>query len=193
LMVDPPHYPRYVSVTPGLAVLVALGTVLIGTTLSRVFTWRRISPKPAWGLPVLLVVMLAVADQKTYIVDYLPQKLIYGEPTVQLNEVADILQTFHGRYHVYYFSDVYLDMIGTDILFYRSPENMGAEVYGPVKDLQTTGPHAFLIAPGRRDEALDMLLEQFPGGEIQEYDNPRLGQSLVYIYFVTIPEKNAKD
>ncbi|HEX3051429.1 MAG TPA: glycosyltransferase family 39 protein [Aggregatilineaceae bacterium] len=181
LLVDPPHYPRYISVTPGLAVLVGLG-----------FAWfaERLSRRHALKLGVVLVLALAVADQITYITDYLPRKLVYGEPTLQLNEIADILETFDGHYQVYYFSDLELDMGGNDILRYRVPDAKGMEFEWPVNEsrpfLPTHGPHAFLIAPLRFQNVIIDLINTYPGGEVKSYDNPRSSLPLVYIYFVNI-------
>jgi len=181
LLVDPPHYPRYISVTPGLAVLVGLGCVWFA---------ERLSKRHVLKLAVLLVLALAVADQITYITDYLPRKLVYGEPTLQLNEVADILETFDGRYRVYYFSDLELDMGGNDILRYRVPNARGMDFEWPVNEsrllLPTRGPHAFLIAPLRFQDVIVDLINTFPGGDVKLYDNPRSNLPLVYIYFVNI-------
>ncbi|MBN1201359.1 MAG: glycosyltransferase family 39 protein [Anaerolineae bacterium] len=195
LLIDPPHYSRYISVTPGLAVLVALGVIMLGETLGRAAVGLRgLLPGAAayltW-LPVALVVVLALEEQSMYIVDYLPQKLVYGEPTVQLNEVADLLGTFGGRYEVWYLSSPDLDMGQTNLLPYQSPDNAGREYMGDVdllrETLTTHGAHAFLIAPDRFEDVIEALLSEAPDGTLREYTNPRTGAPLVYVYFVDIP------
>jgi 4-amino-4-deoxy-L-arabinose transferase-like glycosyltransferase len=198
LLVDPPHFPRYISVTPGLAVIVALGVVWFGVTVADILAGVRrwlprldgdLERRLRWGIPLLLVMVLALADQRTYIVDYLPQKLVYGEPTVQLNEVVSILDTLEGQYTVWYFSSLYLDMSGSDLLPYLTPENDGEEYRGEIAkwyEVIDPGPTAFVIVPGRYDEVIGELRMVLPGGELREYTNPRTSKPLVYLYLVNV-------
>jgi len=197
LLVDPPHYPRFVSVAPGLAVIVALGMVWIGQTGARLLSALRLLRERQWisyaqkSLPILFVLVLGVADQRTYIVDYLPKKLVYGEPTVQLNEVADILNSFDDRYTVLYLSSPSLDMSATGLIRYQAPDHVGTEYKGEVEQLPTIlprpGAYAFVVAP-EREEEIGLLVFQLPGGDLREYQNQRSGKPLVYVYFVDVPE-----
>ena len=194
LLIDPPHYPRYVSATPAMSVLVGLG--VDGGSDSR---WLGRIPGVPWRagrrwtalLPVGLALALATADLCTYVFDNLPRRLVYGETTVQLNEVADILDTFDGRYRVWTFSSLELDLQGTDLLDYLSPENIGQEYPGEITRWpevlrEDNGPHAFLIAPGRFGEVAEDLVSALPGGEMRTYINRRTGAPLVYCYFVSL-------
>ncbi|MBI5961468.1 MAG: glycosyltransferase family 39 protein, partial [Chloroflexi bacterium] len=135
MLIDPPHYPRYINPTPALALLVALGVAAVAVTalqLAQMLAgwWPRTrpttAPKPRlsrldvkWLLPVGLGLALALANGRSYIFDYLPatedRLLLYGETTIQLNEVAKILDTFDGRFQVRHFSSMDLDMNGTDL------------------------------------------------------------------------------
>jgi len=204
LLVDPPHYPRYINVTPGLALLVALGLVAVGIVLldlvesvrgllSRVIRTGSLTATQKRLLPVALGLLLAVADERSYVADYLPKtpKLLYGETTVELNEIADILDSFNGMYKVVRFSSLDLDMNGTDLLRYRTPGNVGIEYESSISrwdEVLSPGQHAFVIAPGRFDEVAEQLLNEFPDGVLREYINVRTQQPLVYIYFATVPE-----
>lgn len=205
LLVDPPHYPRYINVTPGLAVLVALGVVAMGIILAdladsllqlvpRATLVRHLAATQRWLLPVVLGLLLALADARSYVVDYLPEtnRLLYGETTVELNEIADILESLPDHYNVVRFSSLDLDMNGTDLLRYRAPKNMGVEFEGSLSrwyEVLSSGQYAFVIAPGRFDEVADQLLNLFPDGVLRQYLNQRTQGSLVYIYFAEVPER----
>ncbi|HVO71872.1 MAG TPA: glycosyltransferase family 39 protein, partial [Aggregatilineaceae bacterium] len=204
LLVDPPHYPRYVNVTPGLAVIVALGVIAMGlilsdladsliSLLSRLVVVEGLAPTPKWLLPVNLGLLLALANERSYALDYLPKtpRLLYGEATVELNEVADILVSLHGQYRVAPFSSLRLDMDGTDLLRYRTPKNVGIEYHKSLSrwsEVLSPGPYAFVIAPDRVDEVAAQLVYQFPDGQLREYTNERTHQPLVYVYFAAVPD-----
>jgi hypothetical protein len=204
LLVDPPHYPRYINVTPGLAVLVAFGLVALGIVLldlaesvfgllSHIRPIRGLTATQRWLLPVVLGLLLALANERSYVIDYLPQtpRLLYGETTVELNELADILDSFNGQYRVVRFSSLDFDMNGTDLLRYRTPKNVGIEYEGSIfrwHEVLSAGQYAFVIAPGRFDEVAEQLLDQFPDGMLREYLNERTQQPLVYIYFAAVPQ-----
>jgi hypothetical protein len=204
LLIDPPHYPRYVNVTPGLAVIVALGVTAVALILldlaeslagllSRLVAVRGPAATPKWLLPVILGLLLALANERSYALDYLPKtpELLYGEATVELNEVADILDSLHGQYKVARFSSLHLDMEGTDLLRYRTPRNVGVEYDKSLSrwyEVLSPGQYAFVIAPERFDEVAAQLLYEFPDGQFREYANQRKQRPLVYIYFATVPE-----
>lgn len=200
LLIDPPHYPRYVSATPALALLVGMGLVSIGGAIRAALahvpgaagrlTWRWVT--------VGLALALVTAELGAYVFDNLPRKLIYGETTVQLNEVADILDTFEGRYQVWTFSSLYLDLRGTDLLDYLSPENAGQEFPGEIARWReviepASGAQAFVIAPNRFEEVGEDLVTALPGGEMRRYNNRRTGDSLVYVYFVTLGQERGEE
>jgi hypothetical protein len=201
LLVDPPHYPRYISATPALAVLVGLGLVGMGMIITDVVavlpaTFQRLRASlmehnRAWYMPVILALALSAGDQMTYIIDYAPRDLLYGETTKQLNDVVDILKMFDGHYTVWFFSSLRLDFVGPDLIRYLTPENNGLEYQGDIDKLEdelpTHGPHAFVVAPERFDEIVPRLLFKLPGGELREYTNERMHEPLVYVYFVDVP------
>ncbi|MBN1680527.1 MAG: glycosyltransferase family 39 protein [Anaerolineae bacterium] len=194
LLVDPPHFPRYISVAPGLAIVVAIGLTVFAVNAGKLLTRFDMIPGRAvqWGVPLVLVLSLAAADQQTYIFRYLPKKTVYGEPTIQLNEIAQILNSFEGQYHVWYFSSLKLDMGGTDLLAYQARNNHGNEYEAELSEWRTVlsarGPHAFLIAPERAQEVLGDLIFELPDGELSEYTNRRTGKPLVYVYTVDVPQ-----
>jgi 4-amino-4-deoxy-L-arabinose transferase-like glycosyltransferase len=203
LLIDPPHYPRYINVTPCLAVIVALGVIAGGiilldladslfSLLSRLVAAKSLTAPSKW-LPVILGLLLALANERSYALDYLPKtpELLYGETTIELNEVADILDSFHGQYKVARFSSLRLDMNGTDLLRYRTPKNVGIEYDRSLSrwdEVLSPGRYAFVIAPERLSEVAHQLLYEFPGGQLREYINKRTQSALVYIYFATVPE-----
>lgn len=191
LLIDPPHYPRYISATPALAVLVGFGLAALGEALARALgLGDALHPRAVTQLrrtlPVLLAGMLAIANLAVYVVDYLPRPLLYGERTAQLNEVAAILAALDGEYQVHTFSSQDLDMHGTDIIRYLTPENAGVEYTGAMDALPGSlehGAHAFVIAPARLEEA-SPIAQWLPGGQLRQYINPRTGRPLVYLYLV---------
>lgn len=191
LLVDPPRFTRYVAVTPGLAVLVALGVIWIARIATGCAAVLGVRRRLAWGFPVALVVMLAMAELGLYVFDYLPQKLLYGEATVQLNEVVDILEEVDEVYQVWYFSSLSLDVTGSDIARYRLGERRGTEFSWEIArwhEVVPPGAHAFVIAPDRYEAIGGTLVYEIPGGEMREYFNMRTGQPLVFIYFATVGE-----
>lgn len=198
MLIDPPHYPRYISATPALALIVGLGVVgmwMIGRDVAgSIRVWRPMAV-PRWQrlIPVGLAAALALADARSYIVDYLPKTpdLLYGETTVRLNEVADILNSFDQQYEVRYFSSLRLDLIGTDLLRYLAPENDGQPFVGDLSrwyEVLKPGEYAFVISPGRFEEVAGSLLFYLPGGQLREYLTERSDEPLLYIYFTTVPE-----
>jgi len=193
LLVDPPHYPRYISATPALAVLVGVGLVTLGQALARVLAaGATLRPRAIGqlrrGVPVLLAIGLMVANGVVYVFDYVPRPLLYGERTKQLNDVAAILDTLNGEYEVHTLSSLHLSMYGTDILRYLTPENAGTEYTEatdePPKDL-APGRHAFVISPARLDEFHE-LVHWLPDGELRQYINPRTEDPLVYLYLIDV-------
>lgn len=193
LLIDPPHYPRYIIATPALAVLVGIGVVTLGQALARALaSGAALRPRAVGqlrrGLPVLLAIGLMLANFIVYVFDYLPRPLLYGERTTQLNDIAAILDTFDGRYEVHTLSALDLSMSGTDILRYLTPENAGVEYTGSGDDPPdglAPGPHAFVIAPARLQE-FHRLAVWLPGGQLRQYINPRTGRPLVYVYLVEV-------
>lgn len=193
LLIDPPHYPRYLSATPPLAVLVGIGLVTLGAALARALAaGDALRPRAVVVLrrmlPVLLAVSLAAANLGFYVFDYVPRKLWYGERTVRLNEVAQIAATFNGAYQVHTLSSENLDLNSTDLLRYLTSENAGVEYTGEVDHLPAglePGWHAFVVAPERLAD-LYRLTARIPGGELRQYANPRTYEPLVYTYVVRI-------
>ena len=213
LLVDPPHYPRYISATPAAALLVGLGVEVIACVVRDVVqsipveTWRRLRDVMLYGTPrfdqivsfrwrlptvsATLSVALAVGNVGTYVWDYVPQTgtLLYGETTRELNDVVRIVNSFDVEYTVWYFSSLPLDMIGTDVLRYLLDERQGREFRGEIDEWYKyvdSGAHLFLIAPTRYNEVVGKLMHFLPGGELYEYINQRTGDTLVYAYAVRV-------
>lgn len=193
LLIDPPHYPRYISATPPLAVLVGIGLATLGAALARALAaGDALRPRAVVvlrrTLPVLLAGSLAAANLGFYVVDYVPRRLWYGERTVRLNEVVQIAATFNGAYRVHTLSSENLDMNSTDLLRYLTAENAGVEYTGEVDHLPAgldPGWHAFVVAPERLAD-LYRLTARIPGGELRQYASPRTYEPLVYTYVVRI-------
>ncbi|GEM_PF-6431856 len=198
MLVDPPHFPRYINALPTAAVIAAVGLTWVAERLiGSVARWRG-APHAAhlrgWRFvaPVGLALALAVANQLVFSYGYLPKtpKILYGERTRQLNDVVTILDSFEGRYAVWRFSSLELDMDSTSLLRYLTPENAGEEYEEELyawREVLQPGPTAFVIAPQRLEEVLSPLAVYFPAGTLQEYRNPRDGSPLIYIYLVDIP------
>jgi len=198
MLVDPPHFPRYISALPAAAVIAAVGVTWGAERLvDSVAQWRgaeRFARLTGWRfvVPVSLALALAVVNQLVFSYGYLPKtpKILYGERTRQLNDVVAILDSFQGRYAVWRFSSLELDMDSTSLLHYLTPENAGQEYEGELyawREVLQPGPTAFVIAPQRLDEVLSSLAVYFPTGTLHEYCNPRHRTPLIYIYLVDIP------
>ncbi|MCC6800481.1 MAG: hypothetical protein IT325_10200, partial [Anaerolineae bacterium] len=193
LLIDPPHYPRYISATPALAVLVGFGLAAVGEALACSLALGdalrlRAVAQLRRALPGLLAGTLAIANLGVYVIDYLPRPLLYGERTVQLNEIAAILAALGGEYQVHTFSAQDLDMDGTDIIRYLTPENAGVEYTGAMEALPGSldpGAHAFVIAPARLEE-VSSIAQWLPGGQLRQYINARTERPLVYLYIVEL-------
>ncbi len=203
LLVDPPHFARYVNTIPALAAVAGLGMVWLAQRLTDSFAalWRLFgrevraerSALARYALPVGMALALAVANQLSFSFGYLPKtpEILYGEATRQLNDAVKILDTFEGRYAVWRFSSLELDLNGTSLLRYLTPENAGKEYTSDLRrwrDVLAPGPTAFVITSGRLDEVISTLESLFPGGELHEYGNKRTGAPLLYVYFADIPD-----
>lgn len=203
LLVDPPHFPRYINTIPALAAVAGLGMVWFAQRLvdSAAALWTLVGRKVwaergAWAryaLPGSLALALAAANQLSFSYGYLPKtpEILYGEATRQLNDTVEILDTFEGRYAVWRFSTLELDLNGTSLLHYLTPENAGNEYTDDLRrwrDVLAPGPTAFVIAAGRLNEVIYVLANLFPGGELRQYDNERTGAPLLYVYFADVPD-----
>jgi hypothetical protein len=149
----------------------------------------RKTSRARWLVPVVLVVTLSLAELGLYVFDYLPRKLVYGEATVRLNEVVDIIETFDAEVRVWYFSSLGLDISGTDVARYQLGEARGMEYVWEIarwREVVPPGEQAFLIAPERIEEVGGTLVYEIPGGEMRVYRNARTGQPLVFAYFVKV-------
>ncbi|NDJ77133.1 MAG: hypothetical protein GYB65_12835 [Chloroflexi bacterium] len=198
LLIDPPHYPRYVSATPALAMIVALGLVGIGLSLLRlVLSLLRLPGRVqeffarygASSVPLLLAILLSGADQTVYIVDYVPQTdtLLYGEATVQLNDVVEIVDSLEEPTKVWYFSSLELDLFGTDLLDYRVPQVEGEEYRAELsawEEVLWPGRNALVIAPARYAELRVALHQTFPEAILREYTNERTQEPLVFVLLI---------
>ncbi|MCZ7538711.1 MAG: glycosyltransferase family 39 protein [Anaerolineae bacterium] len=203
LLVDPPHFPRYINTIPALAAVAGLGLVWFAQRLTdgAAALWLLLGRK-AWAgrggwaryaLPVGLALALATANQLSFSYGYVPKTpdILYGEATRQLNDAAEILDTFEGRYAVWRFSTLELDLNGTSLLHYLTPENAGREYTEDLRrwrDVLAPGPTAFVIASGRLNEVIYVLTSLFPGGELHQYANERTGVPLLYVYFADVPD-----
>jgi 4-amino-4-deoxy-L-arabinose transferase-like glycosyltransferase len=205
MLVDPPHFPRYVNALPAAAVVAAVGVVWGAERLMHgVAVWRGLlepggNRLTAWrfGVPVGMALALASVNLLLFIYGYLPKtgEILYGERTRRLNDVVTILDRFEGRYAVWRFSSLDLDMNSTSLLHYLTPENAGQEYEANLfawREVLQPGPTAFVIAPERLDEVLSALAVYFPAGNLHEYRSPRDGSPLVYIYVVDIPPREGE-
>lgn len=201
-LIDPPHYPRYISATPALIVGAALGVAVIGAAVIQFgmavieLAWQRRTVRYAvWrNLSVMSIALgLMGANFVSYTFDYMPQthKILYGENTRQLNEVVNIFKSFEGKYTVLRFSSLQLDMNGTDLIRYLTPENAGVEYRGEIGDLEqvvSPGPYAFVFAPGRYDEVVPEFERLFPDGELRTYWYERADEPLIHVYYADVQE-----
>lgn len=198
MLVDPPHFPRYVNALPAAAAVAAVGMVWGAEWLVHsVASWRGskldVNRLMSWrfSVPVGVTLVLASVNLLLFIYGYLPKtrEILYGERTRRLNDVVTILDRFEGRYAVWRFSSLDLDMNSTSLLRYLTPENAGQEYEADLfawREVLQPGPTAFVIAPERLGEVLSALAVYFPAGNLQEYRSPRDGSPLVYIYVVDI-------
>lgn len=200
LLIDPPHYPRYVSATPALALIVAIGLLWAGQVLHlaiaqlfqpHVPAWLRGPGRDRYALVGVLTCALVAANLYSYVFGYLPKTdtLLYGYRTQVLNQVVHVLDGFEGRYTVVRFSSQLLDMNGSDLIRYLSPENSGVEYRHDLaawREHLGAGPHAFVVAPDRFGEVVPVLQALFPDGELQTLRDPENDAVLIHAYFADI-------
>ncbi len=202
LLVDPPHYPRYIIALPGAAILASLGIDAAAhagagfwTSLKRnTSSPQKMSDRRARGMAVGVAIVLAAMHLWSYVFGYLPKTdyLLYGNTTWELNEVAGILESFHGRYQVWLFSSGGMPLNGTDLLRYMTPENAGQEYDYDLamwRDHLEPGPTAFVVAPDRVAEVWETLEELFPYGTSMKYTDPHSEDALIYVYQVIVPSE----
>lgn len=200
LLIDPPHYPRYVSATPALALIVAIGLLWVGQALylsaARLLQARASARLPGsggwrYGLVGVFTCALVAANLYSFMCDYMPKTdtLLYGYRTQVLNKVVRVLDRFEGRYTVVQFSSQMLDMNGSDLIRYLTPDNAGVEYRHDLAAWHEhlgTGPHAFVVAPDRFGEVVPVLQALFPDGELETFRDPENDAALIHVYFADI-------
>jgi 4-amino-4-deoxy-L-arabinose transferase-like glycosyltransferase len=199
MLVDPPHYPRYVSAAPALALIVGLGISWISVVLKGVLETPRLTRRFGergtlrWGrvVPIGLALVLASADMGTYVLDYLPQTdtLLYGVRTRRLNQLVEVVDALDDRYEIWYFSSAELPMGITDLTKYLLYDR-GAQEYSweieRWREVLPSGDYVFFIAPDRFDEVGGRLVYEIVGGELRVYFDKYSDKPMVYAYFVGI-------
>ncbi|NDJ86486.1 MAG: hypothetical protein GYB66_11410 [Chloroflexi bacterium] len=194
LLVDPPHYPRYISVVPGLAVLVAIGVDYMVELAWGTVSSLGVGRWPLWHdrrlqigavlLPVLLIGQLNLVD---YVASYAPKRIYYGERTVHLNEVAWHLQDIDlDRYNIYFLSGVEMNLSGSNLVRYQIGVR-GEEFLGEPHEANAIPPgeYVFVAAPSRLED-LTQITQATPPGTLRVYNMQQEDKPLVYMYFVRI-------
>lgn len=200
LLIDPPHYPRYVSATPALALIAAIGLLWVGQALYLGAAWllqQRASARlrstdgGRYVLVGVLTCALVAANLYSYTFGYMPKTgtLLYGHRTQVLNKVVRVLDGFQGRYTVVRFSSQALDMNGSDLIRYLTPDNAGTEYRHDLtawREHLGTGPHAFVVAPDRFSEIVPELEALFPDGTLHTFSDPGADAVLIHVYMADI-------
>jgi hypothetical protein len=194
LLVDPPHYPRFVSITPGLAVLIGLGGVYIIEMLQDIPQQLRLNFefKPAVKVVMMLGIVLFIAQLNLfdYVGSYLPKRLYYGERTVNLNEVAwkilDIDDLDNRT--LYYYSGGEMNLSGSNLVRYQI-KMRGTEYQLTPEEIHELpdGDYLFVVAPSRFED-FDFLLQEIPWAEVQTYQTANGDGPLARFAWVTLPQ-----
>lgn len=196
LLIDPPHYTRFVCVLPALSIIVGLALVWMIEKLQDLPTQLGLS-LPCWSNPrlqsapilaaTLIIMLFNLAD---YTFDYLPRRGYFGERTANLNEAADILnaQLDFDNVTLYYLSSGALNLHGSSLMRYQLPLR-GFEydiAQMSLSDLKP-GNYAF-VAAWERIEDLEMLFSDLSSINIQAYNSPSTGTPLLYILLISFPQ-----
>lgn len=194
LLVDPPHFPRFVSVMPAMSILIGLGVVYIVEIIQD--TPRRIGFQyaPYWDYAwfrtvILLAVIsvLAVLNILDYTQGYLPKRLVYGERTVNLNVTARFIRSIDdlNEREMYFLSSNEMNLIGSNLTRYQTGKR-GKEYLLDRRDIRQfpAGDYIF-VASSARYADLQQIIVLFPLSElypvVSDYDN----QTVAYVLLLT--------
>ncbi len=196
MLVDPPHFTRYASVVPGLALLVGVGLAYIVEMIQDfpqqldLKAWPILSDKRLQTVVLAGVVFVfAGLNLWDYTEKFLPQRLYFGERTAKLNEVAWTLQDLDLEdREIYYFSDADLNLTGSSLMRYQV-KRRGQEYIQPPEEIHNlpAGDYIFVAAPLREEEFV-ALAEEVPWGETKTFTRDNDDEVLIYVLFVTLDE-----
>lgn len=198
MLVDPPHFTRYVSVVPGLALLAGLGLVFIIEMVQDIphqldihAPHILVNQRAQTILLTGVMLVLAGLNLWDYSEKYLPQRLYFGERTAKLNEVAWLLQDLdlEGR-QIYYLSDADLNLAGSSLVRYQV-QRRGHEYIDKPQEVHElpAGDYIFVAAPLRYEDFLEVMTH-IPQAEVQDFTRDN-GDPLVKVLFVTLSEETS--
>lgn len=194
LLVDPPHFPRFVSVMPAMSILIGLGVVYIVEIIQD--TPQRIGSQYApywdyvWFRTVILLAfisVLAVMNILDYTQGYLPKRLVYGERTVNLNVTARFIKSIDdlNEREMYFLSSNEMNLIGSNLTRYQTGKR-GKEYLLDRRDIRQfpAGDYIFVASSARYTD-LQQIIVLFPLSElypvVSDYDN----QTVAYVLLLT--------
>lgn len=184
LLIDPPHFARYVLLTPAAALLVGIGVV------ETVEAFLPLTERAALWVMVGMGVALMAGDLSFYFDVYTHNPNSYAhDPNTMLGYAA-------ARYlekeavgvpglQVYYLTTTAMSLEGSSLVEYFAPGLIDYEVLPPdhkllpgeelkhntmlkIPGVNPSTEKLFIIAGWRRFE-LDEIMERFPGGELVEH------------------------
>ncbi|MCB9435684.1 MAG: glycosyltransferase family 39 protein [Anaerolineales bacterium] len=197
LLVDPPHYPRFVSVMPGLAVLIGLGIVYCVEMVQDIPRRLQFPHNHYWESPRIQTTMLigvavvfAVLNLADYTQDYLPKQLVYGERTVNLNVTARAINMIDDidQREILYLSSSSLNLSGSNLTRYQT-QRRGVEYMKEYKKFAEYPPddYAFVAAADRYDDLLP-LIEDNLASQLLPVVSQYNQQTVAYILLLTKDE-----
>ena len=182
LLWDPPQSERYVIAGPALCILMALALIQIGSWLRQIVALR---PRLYTGLVTVAVLAIMAWNVYFYFAIYTPRNN-YAQ-TQAATEVANYLRPQARQRYVYMFTPPYFYLhFGTIAFVGKEPDGRdvidrltsSAALPDPPAGLRPL----FIFVPERLGE-LDIVKQQYPGGQLYEYRaQPRGDQTLMYIY-----------
>ncbi len=193
LLVDPPHYPRYVSVVPGLAALVGLGIVFIAEQVQQLIQavshWQIMGNRKLYtGLMVSGALVVVGLNLNDYVYDYLPKRVYYGERTANLNSVARImLREFDlDDYELYYLSSGGMNLSGSNLVRYQTAIRGQEYMDDPDQIHELPAGDYLFVASHERWDDIQALAGEVPWGDLEhQYDGDDL---VAYTLRVTLPQ-----
>ena len=196
LLVDPPHFTRYASATPSLAILVGVGLVYVMEMIQdlplRLNIWEKWSKtwSKQWLRTVTLlgvVIGIGALNIFDYSLVFLPQKLYFGIRTENLNiAVRELIELDTEDKTIFYFSDGGLNLHGSSLVRYQLGQR-GREYLGTVEDIHDlpAGDYVFVAAASRFDE-IEAIANEV-SKELQVYETATF-DPLIYVLMVSLPE-----
>lgn len=185
-----PSSQRYIGSAPVCALLVAFALVEIRSRLNGFIPSAR---KVTAVISIALVLFMAADDLYFSFADYFPNTRFEGKYDFEglggivANQVMALLQERKDPYEVVYLSGVVAESRPEQFLIPGYQHVVFNKPYGSLENPKLEASHLLFIIPAGREEDLNRVMEDYPGGRAGKRFN--WNGVLVFLYYdVVIPE-----